>query len=263
MKQISSADNPTFRLLRQLAESGRERRKRRRTLLDGPHLVQAYLERIGAPEMLVASRSGLDRPEIRRLAERAAAGSTLVLTDELFEAVAPVDTPSGVLALVPIPPEPAAVPARGSCVVLESVQDAGNVGSILRSAAAAGVPLALLTRGCAQAWSPKVLRAAMGAHFSLGILEHADPAALLAAYPGAVVATRADAPLRIFEADLRGPVAWLFGNEGAGLSPEVAALARLAVAIPMPGGAESLNVAAAAAICLYEQLRQRQVVDRS
>lgn len=257
MKQISSADNPTFRLLRQLAESGRERRKRRRTLLDGPHLVQAYLERIGAPEMLVASRAGLDRPEIRRLAERAAAGSTLVLTDELFGAVAPVDTPSGVLALVPIPPEPAAVAVRDSCVVLDAVQDAGNLGSILRSAAAAGVPLALLTRGCAQAWSPKVLRAAMGAHFSLGILEHADPASLLAAYPGAVVATRAEAPLRIFEADLRGPVAWLFGSEGAGLSPEVAALARLAVSIPMPGGAESLNVAAAAAICLYEQLRQR------
>jgi len=141
------------------------------------------------PGPVRATGSGLDRPEIRRLAERAAAASTLVLTDELFEAVAPVDTPSGVLALVPIPPEPAAVPARGSCVVLESVQDAGNVGSILRSAAAAGVPLALLTRGCAQAWSPKVLRAAMGAHFSLGILEHADPAALLAAYPGAVVAT--------------------------------------------------------------------------
>lgn len=263
MKNVTSADNPTFKLLRQLAESGRERRKRRLTLLDGPHLIDAYCAQVGAPETLVLSRSGLDRPEIRRLAERAAGASSLILSDELFRAVSPVDTPAGVLAVVAIPPQPAAAPLKQSCVVLEGIQDAGNVGSILRSAAAAGVRLALLTSGCAQAWSPKVLRAAMGAHFSLGILEHADPAALLAQYPGVIVATRADAPLRIFEAELRGPVAWLFGSEGAGLSPAMGALARLEVSIPMPGITESLNVAAAAAICLYEQTRQRLIVDRS
>ena len=128
---------------------------------------------------------------------------------------------------------------------------------MLRAAWAVGVRDVLLTTGCAQAWSPKVLRAGQGAHFGLDIREHCDVAAALADHAGKIVATRLDARESLYALDLRGPVAWLFGNEGAGLSPALSALATHPVIIPMPGAAESLNVAMAATVCLFEQARQR------
>jgi TrmH family RNA methyltransferase len=115
----------------------------------------------------------------------------------------------------------------------------------------------LLTAGCAQAWSPRALRAGMGAQFLLRIREQADVAALLQHYPGPILATGLQGGARaLYEHDLRGAVAWLFGAEGRGLSPELTALASAVVVIPMPGAVESLNVAAAAAVCLFEQVRQ-------
>lgn len=256
MKRISSRDNAAFKRLRQLAHSGRERRKQGRTLADGVHLVQTYLARVGSPELLVASEQGAAHPEIAALLAQHPAADALLLSDALFAEVSPVDSPSGLLALIAIPPEPGGS-VRDSCVVLDAVQDAGNVGTLLRTAAAAGVREALLTEGCAQAWSPRVLRAAMGAHFGLRIREHADAARLLEAYPGRIVATAVRGACSLFEADLRGPVAWLFGNEGAGLGETLAALAHERLHIPMEAAAESLNVAAAAAVCLFEQRRQR------
>ena len=156
------------------------------------------------------------------------------MPDVLFEHVSPVVTPTGILALIDIPHPPPQGRLEGSCVLLDAIQDAGNLGSILRSAAAAGVQDVLLGAGCAQVWSPRVLRAAMGAHFVLRVHEHG------------------------WLPNARGPVAWLFGNEGAGLPSELAALATDSVCIPMPGEAESLNVAAAAAVCLFEEVRQKR-----
>jgi RNA methyltransferase, TrmH family len=257
VKRITSRDNPTFKLLRQLAHSGRERRKQGRTILDGLHLVECYCRMVGTPDVLVLSERGAGRAEIAEFVGSAAA-ERIMLADALFEEVSPSETPPGILALIAIPLAAGRIVLDDTCVVLDAIQDAGNVGSILRSAAAAGVRHVLLTEGCAQAWSPKVLRAAMGAHFALTIVEHADALRLLASYPGRILATRSDARDSLYEMDLRGGVAWLFGNEGAGLSPTVAVLAQDAVRIPMPGAAESLNVAAAAAICLFEQLRQHQ-----
>src|SRR5690606_6788112 len=120
-------------------------------------------------------------------------------------------------------------------VWLEDIQDPGNVGSILRSAAAAGIGTVCLSRHSVHAWSPRVLRAGMGAHFSLRIIEGADLQALAQCYSGTIVATAVDQGVPVFDADLSGDVALLFGNEGAGLSPELAALARQTVHIPMPG----------------------------
>jgi RNA methyltransferase, TrmH family len=258
MKYISSRDNPSFKALRLLSRSARERRKQGRTVLDGLHLVEAYVSRVGPPLLLAASERGMAQEEIRRLVDLLPGSAPTVFSDALFAEISPVDTPTGLLALVDIPQTRVPQPVASSCIVLDSIQDSGNVGSILRSAAAAGVPLALLTDGCAQVWSPKTLRAAMGAHFELTLVERADVARLLVHYPGQVLATRLDRGESLFDLDLAGPVAWLFGSEGAGLSTELAALAGEAVRIPMPGAAESLNVAAAAAICLFEQVRQRQ-----
>lgn len=257
MKKITSRDNPTFKLLRDLSESARERRKQGRTLLDGLHLVEAYRSAVGLPELLVVSEHGLVQAEIRRFLDRHPELSVTVCADGLFREISPVTTPTGILAVIPLPRAPGLNLEGKSCVVLDAVQDAGNVGSMLRSAAAAGIEEVILGRGCAQAWSPRVLRAAMGAHFALGIHEHLPVGEALAGYDGTIVTTRLDARDSIYDLDLGGPVTWLFGNEGAGLAPEFDALAHRAVHIPMSGKIESLNVAAAAAICLFEERRQK------
>lgn len=258
MKKITSRDNPTFKRLRTLAGSSRERRSQRRTLLDGLHLIDVYSARFGVPELLVLGESGATSAEVGRFLERYPQATGVLLGDALFEEVSSVSTPTGILAVIEIPAGRIAEARNGSCVLLDAVQDAGNLGSILRSAAAAGANDAHLGRGCAQAWSPRVLRAAMGAHFGLNIHEHADLAAVLRAFPGISVSTSLRGKEDLYALDLSGPVAWLFGNEGAGLSTELEGLTQFAARIPMPGGTESLNVAAAAAVCLFEEVRQKR-----
>jgi len=257
MKHISSRDNATFKTLRALAESSRERRKQHKTLLDGMHLVAAYCARYGAPEILALSESGLNIPEIRAFLDAHPAMETLVFADVLFGEISPVAGPTGILAAIATPPAPATRELAKSCVLLDAIQDPGNMGSILHSAAAAGIEDVFLSAGCAIAWSPRVLRAAMGAHFTLRIHEHVILETLLANFPGSRICASLRGGQTLYDLDLTGPVAWLFGNEGAGLSTELEALADHAVVIPMPGGAESLNVAAAAAVCLFEEVRQK------
>jgi RNA methyltransferase, TrmH family len=259
VRPITSRDNPLVKRLKALGGAPRERRALGQTLLDGPHLLQAALDH-GVPLVeVVVAEGAAAQPEIQGLLARCPGLPAWCLPDALFAQVSPVDSPSGLLAVMALPEPPPPTPLRQSLVVLDQVQDSGNLGTILRSAAAAGVGTALLTPGCAQAWSPRVLRAGMGAHFQLEIREQASPASALAGYPGAIVATGLGAgAVPLFEVDLRGPVAWLFGSEGQGLSPEVAALATRSVTIPLAPGTESLNVAAAAAVCLFEQVRQRR-----
>ncbi|MDD5191401.1 MAG: RNA methyltransferase, partial [Dehalococcoidales bacterium] len=233
MKAITSKDNGTFKRLRALGAGGREEG---RALLDGMHLVQTWVSRVGAPELLAVSEGGLKQAEIAGFLASHPSVETLLFPDGLYRQISPVDSPTGILALVAIP-EAASGAISGSCVVLDGVQDAGNVGSILRSAAACGIRDALLAPGCARAWSPKVLRAAMGAHCYLAIRENCDVGETLEGFTGERLATRLDVGAKsLFDLDLRGPVAWLFGNEGAGLSPAVSALASASVLIPMPGG---------------------------
>ena len=257
LKLIRSRDNARFKSLRELATSTRERRKAGLALLDGAHLIAAYRASGGVPEQLILSESAASKPEAVQLAAGAAGLGALVLADSLFNDVAQVATPTGIIALIRTP-EPAPLPGRiERCVMLENIQDAGNLGSILRSTAAAGIRTVLLSQGCAFAWSPKVLRAGMGAHFSLDIFDNADLAAAAQRQSGRLICTSGHARKSLYEADLRGPLAWVFGNEGSGVSAELSAAAAEQLRIPMPGKTESLNVAVAAAICLFEQVRQR------
>ena len=257
LKLIRSRDNPRFKALRQLATSTRERRKAGLALLDGMHLIAAYRASGGVPQQLILSESGAANMEAARLAGGVAGESVLLLGDSLFNEIAQVATPTGIVALIRTP-QAGPLPAKlGDCVMLENIQDAGNLGSILRSTAAAGISTVLLSRGCAFAWSPKVLRAGMGAHFSLDIHDNADLQEAASRLSGRLICANSHAELSLYQTDLRGPLAWAFGNEGSGLSTELSAAATAQARIPMPGGAESLNVAAAAAICLFEQVRQR------
>lgn len=257
MKHITSRDNPTYKLLRDLSESARERRKLGRAILDGLHLVEAFMRFVGAPELLAVSERGRGQGEIQAFLGAHPAANVVILSDTLFKEISPVATPAGLLALVTIPRPRALHLTQDSCVVLDAVQDAGNVGSILRSAAAAGMEDVILGKGCAQAWSPKVLRAAMGAHFVLNLHEHLPVPDALAGYRGSVIATALSGGESVFQVDLTGPVAWVFGNEGAGVGAELAALAQRRVFVPMSDKVESLNVAAAVAVCLFEQRRQQ------
>lgn len=259
MKHISSRDNPLVKHLHALATSARERREAGQTLLDGAHLLDVALDQGLRPTQVVLAEGAQARPEIAALLARCSSEDVVVLPERLFAHVSPVDAPSGVLAVLALP-APVLTPLRQEdCVVLDGVQDPGNLGTILRTAAAVGVTQVILTPGCAQAWAPRVLRAAMGAHFLLEIREGADAGSALADFDGAIIATELRDSEELYALDLTRPVAWLFGSEGQGLSRGVAALATRRVRIPMPGGMESLNVGVAAGVCLFEQLRQRRL----
>jgi TrmH family RNA methyltransferase len=256
MKTLASRDNPTFKALRALAADPRQQRAAGRTLLDGPHLLGACLDKQGLPLRIAVSESGQAHAEVQQLLARCTGVETLQLRDGLFRELAGVDSPVGILAEIEIPQAPAGS-VTASCVLLDAVQDAGNVGAILRTAAAAGVADVLLGAGCAGAWTPKVLRAGQGAHFDLRIRERVDIAAFLGDYAGTGIAAVAGGGDGLYALDLRGPVAWVFGNEGAGISEKSALAARRRATIPLAAGCESLNVAAAAAICLFEERRQK------
>lgn len=253
---ITSADNPHFRGLRKLASSRRERRKAGLTLLDGVHLVEAYRKHVGLPEQLIVNAAGRTLPGVAELIAELPSGAVIELADGLFRELSTVDTPTGLLAVIR-PPQPGRPAGRSNpCVFLEDIQDPGNLGSILRSAAAAGIGEVHLTGHSADAWSPRVLRAGMGAHFLLTIREAVEPAAFTAAFAGRIVATHHHATQSVFATDLTGDICLVFGNEGAGLSRHLLDAADSVVAIPMPGSTESLNIAAAAAVCLFERVRQ-------
>ncbi len=256
MKHITSRDNPFFKRLSKLSLSSRERKKQALTLIDGVHLVEVYQQRVGPPEALAVSESGLKAPDVSKLMKKSASAKAVVLADALFKEISSLATPSGIVALVPTP-TPQKVPADlALCVLCDRVQDPGNLGSIIRSAAAAGVEHLFLSKECAFAWSPRVIRAGMGAHFLLSIHEGADVVAIAENFRGKVLATSIEAEASVFDTDLSGPLALLIGNEGAGLSAALMLAASQRIKIPMPGGIESLNVAAAAAICLFERVRQ-------
>ncbi len=261
MKSISSRENPLFKQLVKLAESAAQRRTSGLTLLDGAHLIAAYRAALGLPQSLIVGESAGDTEEIKHLLAQLTAEQAVpvvVLSDALFRAISPVKTPSGIIALIAIPAQDVIPVYQGESfsVLLEAIQDPGNLGSILRSAAAAGASDVYLSTGCADAWSPKTLRAAMGAHFQLRIHEQSDLAQVAREFNGRVIATTLQAKTSLYQTRLSGPVAFVFGNEGAGLSEAVLQTVSEQVSIPMPGGTESLNAAAAAAVCFFERVRQ-------
>jgi TrmH family RNA methyltransferase len=260
MKLISSRENALYKELKQLAGSSQARRKACRTLLDGVHLCQSYLQLRGAPPLCVVAEGALHNAEVADIVARCetARVACVAMPDALYAALSQVDIGVGIVFVIDTPELPVPASLDQSAVLLDNLQDPGNVGSILRSAAAAGIGQVYCSAGTAACWSPKVLRAAMGAHFVLSIYEDVDLAALIAASSVAVLATSGYAEQRLYDVDLRRPVAWLLGHEGQGVAEDLLALATHRVVIPHLGQVESLNVAACAAVCFFEQLRQNQ-----
>jgi RNA methyltransferase, TrmH family len=251
---IRSSNNPIHRQLVKLSQSRRERLKSGLVLLCGTHLVASAAQAGWALQRLVARADRTQHPEIAYWLAQDLAPVTL-LDPALYDAIEQMPSPGGLMA-IGVLPDPPAVRGDGLCVLLDGIQDPGNVGSILRTAAAAGVDQVWLGLGCADAWSPKVLRAAMGAHFALSVVERVDAVQALIGFTGQrAITTLADAR-SLYDCDLRGDLVLALGAEGQGVSPEVERLATLRVCIPMHPGIESLNVGAAAAICLFERRRQ-------
>jgi TrmH family RNA methyltransferase len=261
MKHISSRENPLYKELRRLASSGRARREHNTIVLDGVHLVQTYLSRFGSGSLrLFIKQSAHDHPEIAALAEQTK--SVMLLDDSLFDRAAPVESPVGILALAPRPTPPEISADSPLHVLLDGVQDPGNVGAILRSAAAAGAVAVHLSSDCADPWSPKTLRGGMGAQFVIPVAQSDDLSSAAAALGVPLVACVANGQTSLFHADLRGPIGVIIGGEGGGISQPVLRQAHLLLRIPMSGGIESLNAAAAASVVFYVRFRQQDLARR-
>lgn len=261
MKTITSRDNAQYKELHKLAGSSQARRKAGRTLLDGVHLCETWLQLRGHPLQCIVSESALQNAEVQQIVARLESehAHVLGLPDALFNGLSQVEHGIGILFLIETPERTVSRPMSVSAVLLDNVQDPGNVGSILRSAAAAGITQVYCAPGTAFCWSPKVLRAAMGAHFVLEIFENVDLPQLVRDATIATLATSGYAKQQLYQMDLRQPVAWVFGHEGQGVSDELLSITTHQVVIPHLGKVESLNVAACAAVCFFEQVRQNQV----
>lgn len=253
-KHITSRDNSLFKQLKKLADSSRERRKLGQTLLDGVHLVEGYLGYFGEPELLVIPE-GESSNEATGLLQTLVDVPIVMFPTLMFSELTPVASPTGILALVKIPQLPLP-PAVDFALLLEDIQDPGNLGSMLRTAAAAGVDAVYLSTGCTDAWSPKALRGGQGAHFVLPVVERVELLEFMQDFKGQTLATAMQGE-SLYAQDLKTPTAFLIGNEGTGLSGTLLQAAHKRVNIPITEGVESLNAAAASAICLFERVRQK------
>lgn len=250
---VTSKDNPVLQRLRKLSQDGGAYRKLGSVWLEGDHLARACLQRGHAVTLAVVTEQAYAEPALRDIAD--AAPKALVVPAALFKSISGLESPAQLGFEVPHDAAQDLTPGLDS-VVLDRLQDAGNVGTILRSAAALGFRQILALKGTAALWSPKVLRAGMGAHFGLRLVEGLAPADLdRLGVP--LIATSSYADKQLHQLALPKPCAWVMGHEGQGVQPVLMQRCALTVGIPQPGGEESLNVGSAAAICLYESARQR------
>lgn len=243
---ITSRDNAFVKELRRLSQESTAYRKQGQVWLEGDHLCRAALTRGLKPAIAVFSASFWEHPSADW---SQFAIKNIVLSDGLFADISGLESPAPMGFVLDLPAANALAPGAAT-VVLDRVQDAGNVGSILRSAGAFGFRQVVALKGTAALWSPKVLRAGMGAHFGLQLIEGVAPDVLEALTVPLVVTSSHHGEFLHLQAP-PFPCAWVLGHEGQGVGEALAARATVSVRIAQPGGEESLNVAAAAAICLH------------
>jgi RNA methyltransferase, TrmH family len=245
IQYVSSANNAMLKDLRRLVQDNTAYRKQGRIWLEGDHLCRAALARGVKPEFAVYAESFWQSAAAEWSHQ---APRSIVVADAMFASLSSLESPARMGFAVPLPAQPEIQP-QAATVVLDRVQDAGNVGSILRCASAFGFRQVIAIKGAAAFWSQKVLRAGMGAHFGLALVEAADEGAL-EALRVPIITTSSHGGELLHRVQLPWPCAWALGHEGQGVSDGIARRAAFSVRIAQPGGEESLNVAAAAAICL-------------
>jgi TrmH family RNA methyltransferase len=255
---ISSSHNPRLQRVRALLEKKKQRDEERAFIGEGIRLVEEGLAAGWQAELALFTDQLSDRG--REVLQKLKAGSAEIWQVEprLFETVSDTETPQGLLVV--FKQRPAALPEKlDFLLIADTLRDPGNLGTLLRSAAAAGVQAALLSPGSTDAFSPKVLRAGMGAHFRLPMqnLDWLAIGAVCRENGLQVLVAESSGGKPCWEVDLRRPLALLVGSEAEGASPEGQALAGESIHIPMPGKSESLNAAVAASILMFEVVRQR------
>jgi RNA methyltransferase, TrmH family len=256
---ITSTDNPKVKLARSLLER-RGREKQGLCLVEGVRLIEDATRAGVHPAFVFFMRSAQSMPGIQPLLDAVQANKVPggELTPEVFKTISDTVTSQGVIAILPIPK---VEPPSGLtlALVLDRVRDPGNLGTILRGAAAAGVELVMLTDGCADPWSPKTLRSGMGAHFRLAIETRTGWTAI-ARRAAAMQVWVADAggDLVYDQVDWNRPSILIVGGETEGFSPEASSLAGGRLVIPMRNQVDSLNAAMAATVVLFEAARQRR-----
>lgn len=254
MQPISSLHNKRVRHVKALASKARLRRSERKLILEGDRLIADALARGGAAELALYAPQRADYGVIAQLQKRKC--TLLPVTEPILRHVSDTQQPPGILAVFHMPKPTIAQPCR-RVLILDAISEPGNLGTILRSASAAGVELAILAPGCCDVYNGKTLRAAMGAHFRLPIVEASWSEIADFCRELRVYATRAAADCPYTNVDWAGDWALVLGNEAHGLSQAARRLAACEIAIPMAQASESLNVASAAAVILFEAQRQR------
>jgi TrmH family RNA methyltransferase len=258
MKSISSDSNPNFRRWLRLADSPRAVREQGSTLAEGLHLAGAIAD-AGVAVGAVLVRRGASEGAIPALLDRLGGEAiAFELAAPLYDRLSPVEHGAGLMVVIGIAQREAPRRRDEDLVYLDGIQDPGNAGAILRCAAAAGIRCVLASPGTAALWAPRTLRASMGAHFRLELQEGVSAQSLGDALGGdwyAAVAHEGESLWKV--AFPSAPMGWIFGSEGAGPGEGALAAARQKVRIPTSGAVESLNVAAAAAVCMFERVRRR------
>ncbi|HBO71939.1 MAG TPA: RNA methyltransferase [Acinetobacter sp.] len=253
---LESKDNAKIKHLRGLIELNSARKKHQQTVLEGTHLCLAWLQQQKKIFSLFTTEQALENSELQQVFELHQ-GHIFVISEVLYKDLSTLGTTLPCLAIIDLPQNPAQIDFTQDTLILENVQDPGNVGTLLRSAAAANIKQVICTQGSASLWSPRVLRAGMGAHFSLVCFENIQLEQILPQFKIPVFVTSSHRSTSLYSKDLTQACVWILGNEGQGASNYALEHAE-AVAIPQPGGQESLNVAIAGSICFFEMVRQRQ-----
>ena len=253
---LESKDNPKIKQLRGLIEQSSFRKKNRQTVLEGTHLSIAWLGQKRTINSIFTTEVAFAHPDLEKIVSMYE-GNVFILSEALFNDLSTLGTSLACLAIVDLPSSNQALNFKEDTLILDNIQDPGNVGTLLRSAAAAGIEQVVCTKGSASIWSPRVLRAGMGAHFSLQTYENIALEDLLEKFTIPVYVTSSHHQSEsLYSKNLRKQCVWILGNEGQGVSDYALKHAE-AVSIPQPGGQESLNVAIAGSVCFFEMVRQR------
>lgn len=252
---INSLQNERVKRAHALMTSAKARRKADQIAIEGARLIRDALRSGCQPDFILYDPDAVQIDSI--IPDTVITAMALPASAAVIRHIAATETPQGVIGVFPTP-TPALPQPLDRVLVLDAIGDPGNLGTLLRSARAAGVQAVLLAPGCADAWSPKALRAGMGAHFALPALEASWTRIALLCSGLHIRLADMTGDAAYDQADWRSPWALIVGSEAHGASEQAEALARQRVYIPMEQDAESLNAAIAASVILFEAARQRR-----
>lgn len=226
-------------------------------VLEGAHLCKEWLLKCGLPLIAVFTNDHTANYELNDIKSAIPANIIRTMPYGLLKSLSNISASQGVLFVVAKKKVKTPEIINDNSIMLDQIQDPGNVGTIIRTAAAAGIKQVFLSEGCAKAWSPKVLRSAQGAHFIIDIFEQCELANLIASADANVYVTSlSEDSVSLYKLQIQQPSIWVFGNEGSGVSSKIKSEISNGVYIPLENNVESLNVASAVSICLFEQKRQ-------